>query len=80
MYSVSNDNNTYVAVGAEGTIQTSSDGVTWYSRTSDTTKHLYGVTYGNGYFIVVGQDGIILKSPNEDLLAFFCLGRINGGF
>jgi len=32
-------------VGWEGTILTSSDGISWDNRTSGTTNNLYGVTY-----------------------------------
>ena len=45
-------------------IKTSSDGITWTSRSSGTMYLLPGVTYGNGIFIAVGthvttsQDGI----------------------
>jgi hypothetical protein len=44
----------FVAVGAAGTILTSSDGTTWTSRTSGTTSNLYDVTYGNNRFVAVG--------------------------
>ncbi|EGL17070.1 hypothetical protein HMPREF9413_4794, partial [Paenibacillus sp. HGF7] len=37
----------YMAVGAAGTILTSSDGVSWMVRTSGTTNDLRRVTYGN---------------------------------
>ena len=41
----------HVAVGSSGSILTSSDGTSWDNRTSGTTNHLYGVTYGNGTFM-----------------------------
>ena len=60
---------TFVAVGAcgdYGIILTSSDnGTTWDNRTTDTTKSLYGVTYGNGEFVAVGIDGTILTSSDN---------------
>ena len=37
-----------VACGVSG------PGSTWTPRTSNTTQHLYGVTYGNGTFVAVG--------------------------
>jgi hypothetical protein len=37
---------------------------TWTERTSGTTNALYGVTYGNGTFVAVGDDGTILTSPD----------------
>jgi photosystem II stability/assembly factor-like uncharacterized protein len=54
--------NTFIAVGDNGTIITSPDGVTWTGKSSETSKHLYGATFGNSVFVVVGQDGIILLS------------------
>ena len=35
----------FIAVGASGTLLTSSDGTTWTSRTSGTTETFYDVTY-----------------------------------
>ena len=55
-------NGTFVAVGGNGTILTSPEGITWTSRTSGTDSILYGVTYGNGTFVAVGTDGTILQS------------------
>jgi hypothetical protein len=52
-----------VAVGYPGTILTSPDGETWTQRTSGTTVGLYGVAYGNGTFVAVGEGGTILTSP-----------------
>ena len=54
----------FVSVGGSGTILTSSDRVTWTSRTSGTSNSLYGVTYGNGLFVTVGVSGIIITSPD----------------
>tara|TARA_B110000467_G_C17805689_1_gene207367 strand:- start:140 stop:304 length:165 start_codon:yes stop_codon:yes gene_type:complete len=51
-------------VGDNGTILTSSDGITWTSRTSEVTEKLYGVTYANSTFVVVGATGTILTSSD----------------
>ena len=56
-------NGTFVAVGSNGTILTSRDGVSWTVRTSGTANTLYDVTYGNGLFVAVGVYGTILTSP-----------------
>jgi photosystem II stability/assembly factor-like uncharacterized protein len=56
-------NGTFVAVGDNGTILTSPDGVTWTIRITSTDAYLEGVTYGNGIFVAVGQE-IILTSPD----------------
>jgi len=47
-----------VACGVSG------PGSTWTPRTSNTNQHLYGVTYGNGTFVAVGEGGTILTSQN----------------
>jgi len=52
----------FVSVGGSGTILTSSDRVTWTSRTSGTSNSLYGVTYGNGLFVTVGTGTILTSS------------------
>ena len=48
--------------GYPGAILSSTDGVTWTSRTSGTTVGLHGITYGNGRFVTVGDAGVILQS------------------
>jgi hypothetical protein len=50
------------AVGDNGTILTSRDGVSWTRRNSATFNPLNGVAYGNGLFVVVGDDSVILTS------------------
>ena len=57
----------FVAVGTHDTeskrvIITSSDGITWTSRTSGTPYELRGVTYANNTFVTVGSEGTILTS------------------
>jgi hypothetical protein len=46
--------NVFVAVGGGGTILSSSDGVTWSTKTSGTTTTLRDISFGNGYFVIVG--------------------------
>ena len=53
----------HVAVGADGTILTSPDGVTWNRRDSGTTATLNAITWGGGQFVAVGS-GTILTSPD----------------
>lgn len=57
-------NGMFVAVGDNGTILSSNDGVVWTSRISGTTVQLNGVTYGNGIFVAVGLPEIILTSSD----------------
>ena len=59
-------NGTYVAVGENGTIVTSSDASTWTVETSGTTNNLNGVSYNDtdSEFIVVGDNNTILTSSD----------------
>ena len=60
-----------MASGVSGTVLTSSDGISWTSRTSGTTNALYGGTYtasnvdGVKEFILVGGFGTILSSKDD---------------
>jgi hypothetical protein len=51
-------------VGTGGTILGSRDGSTWSPRSSGTTNWLTAVTYGDGRYIAVGDNGCILTSPD----------------
>ena len=62
--SVAYGNGLFVVVGLNGTILTSSNGISWTNRNSKTKVILYEVTYGNGLFIAVGEQGIILSSED----------------
>lgn len=54
----------YVAVGAGGTISTSSDLTTWTSRTSGTANNLNAVIHNGTKWIVVGTSGTTLTSTD----------------
>jgi hypothetical protein len=45
-------------------VTTSPNGIIWTLQYSNTTNSLYGITYGNGIFVVIGQSGTILTSPD----------------
>ncbi|MEI7537502.1 MAG: hypothetical protein WCJ76_09835, partial [Comamonadaceae bacterium] len=64
----SNSLNLNVAVGANGTIISSVDGVTWTPATnSGTTRDLYAVTYaayGSGLWLAVGAGGAMVQSTD----------------
>jgi hypothetical protein len=70
----------FVAVGSPVSggqkIVTSPDGMNWKTRpvNSMLSGPLFGVTYGNGYFVAVGGKGIILTSD-----PVFRLSPVNGG-
>jgi len=52
---------TFVAVSNDGAnkIATSTDGETWTARTEPTSHVMRSVTFGNGIFIAVGDNGVI---------------------
>jgi hypothetical protein len=54
-----------VVQDAEGcSIVTSSDGIVWKESTNLRKKWLRTVAYGNGMFVAVGVNGLMLTSPN----------------
>ena len=65
--SVACANGLFVAVGGSyvdvpGVIFTSRDGKTWTRRVPKNRINLYGITYGNGLFVAVGDADTILTS------------------
>jgi hypothetical protein len=64
LYGVVWGNDRFVAVGANGSILTSSDGRIWSNQISTVTTALNGVAYGGGTFVAVGIGGTILTSSN----------------
>jgi len=58
-------NGRFVAVGQDGTILVSGDGVTWTNRSVDWLD-LVAVAFGNGQFVAVGFFGGLLTSPDGE--------------
>jgi hypothetical protein len=58
--------NQFVAVGANGTVLTSSNGIAWYLQTTGTSSDLNQVVYdsANSLYIAVGNSGTILTSSD----------------
>src|SRR5207244_6015112 len=54
---------TVVAVGDNGAVYTSTNGVSW-KRQKSLAQWLRGVAFGNGTFIAVGENGLIATSPD----------------
>ena len=54
----------FVSVGAAGTVYTSTDGITWTSRTSGTASVLRTVTYGGGLYVCGGAGGVLASSTD----------------
>ena len=57
-------NGLFVAVGVNGALQTSADGVAWNILPAPTASTLTQVIFGNGRFVAVGANGTILTSTN----------------
>jgi photosystem II stability/assembly factor-like uncharacterized protein len=57
-------NGDYVAVGVQGTVLHSTDGLVWTKITPPTTHYLQKVAWGNGKFVAVGGSGTILTSSD----------------
>lgn len=53
-----------MAVGGNGTIETSTNSIDWVIQDSGTTAHLNGVTWAGSQFVTVGNDGLVLTSPD----------------
>ncbi len=54
----------FVAVGANGIVMTSPDGLAWISRGSWTSKRLRAVTAAANLFVAVGESGTVFTSTN----------------
>jgi len=70
-------NGEFIAVGTEGAIVTSEDGVTWVQRPISTTNALFGIAYGDRRFVAVGDNGLILESDITNPPAYnalYCFG------
>ena len=65
MKSILYASNLWVAVGVAGQIFTSSDGVTWAAAVSPTSYDLNEVAFGNGLFVVAGDNNL---APDATIL------------
>jgi len=64
-YDIAHADGRYVVVGLGGDLYTSDDsGWTWTARTSGTTKTLEAVIHDGTRFVAVGDDGVIVASPD----------------
>lgn len=63
-YGVAWSGSLWVAVGYDGRVISSPDGITWTSETSGTSEILWKITWGDAQFVVVGYNGIVLTSPD----------------
>jgi hypothetical protein len=59
----------FIAVGASGTLLTSSDGTTWTAQTSGTSNNLRSVAYdGSSKLVAVGYSGTIITLRRNNRL------------
>jgi hypothetical protein len=59
----------FIAVGEQGSIVTSADGVEWMAETSGTTADLRGVAHRGGSTVAVGLAGTIVVSHSQGVWA-----------
>lgn len=64
LYAITYLNSQFIALGANGTLLTSGDGVTWTAQTSNTNSTLRSVAYGNSTYVAVGDAGTIISSSD----------------
>ena len=76
IYGVAGDNSTqsstskWVAVGQYGMIQVSTDdGDNWTQVTSPVLTNLNAIRYGNGTWVIVGDQGVVIKNSGNIQLA-----------
>ncbi len=54
----------WIGLGTNGTIVTSTDGITWPRSASGITQAINGVAFGNGLIVAVAAGGQIVTSPD----------------
>ncbi len=64
LHGITFGNNTFVAIGRDGVVKTSSDGVSWTTGSSSTHALLLNIVFGSNQFIAVGYDGTIVTSSD----------------
>jgi len=58
----------FVAVGYDGYITTSTDGMSWSEPMAVGTHGWNAISYGDGKFVAVRNNGCIVYSKNEELV------------
>lgn len=64
-------NGYFLSVGDKGKVYKSSDGKNWYSKKSglSLSDHMFGVAYGNNYYVAALRDGRVARIHKDDLSA-----------
>jgi hypothetical protein len=65
LYGVAYVNGDFIAVGQQGKMLTSHDGITWTARNTGTGNDLWQVTYGAATYVAVGSSGTIISSADS---------------
>ena len=65
LYDVDYSRNSFIAVGQNGTVLTSSNGQNWTSQYSGTTNTLFGITDSSSKSLAVGSGGTIVTSSDR---------------
>jgi hypothetical protein len=64
LYAAAFGSGTFVSVGANGAIFSSTNGGPWEQRVSSTTNRLESVAFGGGLFLAAADNGTLLSSPD----------------
>jgi hypothetical protein len=64
LYAITFAGGRFVAVGDQGTILTSTDGLSYVPRSSGTQQGLDGIAFGASTYVAVGPNGTCLTSPD----------------
>lgn len=64
LYGVAFVNDRFIAVGASGTLLTSTDGISWTTQTSNTSNTLRQVAFGANNYVAVGDAGAVVSSTD----------------
>ena len=64
LYGISYVNGNFIAVGASGTLSTSTDGITWATQENLVASSLRAVAYGASSYVAIGDAGAIVSSTD----------------
>src|SRR2546425_826275 len=65
--SIAYGNGQFIAVGNNGTIVASTNGLDWALRPSGVSRHLKSIAFANGRFVIGGNSGLILWSDDGEV-------------
>lgn len=72
-------NSTYIIGGENGALATSTDGISWTTRSSSLgVTQIYGLSYGGGVFVCAARGGLL--STSTDGITWTTRNALSGGF